>query len=308
MGERGENREHQGAVGVRALPWAVAVAAAALAGVAVVAVLQHAATTEQARERRALVARNAQLTRAALSPGSALACLDGEAGEKTGDACEAAVFASATAVAAAVAYEGERLAILKAAFDMAKQGDAQVMPALASARRAAELDRYGLAAHVLAVREGCTAVACPALAMFIDTTALKANLKAQAFETYVAQHAPQWGKPAEPAAPPPVAAAPKDDAVASVAPAAAEPPHDTQGTAHPVDRKWTFPSSDSIPAVSIMKSEPPLPKSAELPEPKVDPDLAKSVGASPEPATSTEAPRLPPKRPQTEAAPTPEPR
>ena len=108
--------------------------------------------------------------------------------------------------------------------------------------------------------------------------------------------------------PPPVAAAPKDDAVASVAPAAAEPPHDTQGTARPVDRKWTFPSSDSIPAVSIMKSEPPLPKSAELPEPKVDPDLAKSVGASPEPATSTEAPRLPPKRPQTEAAPTPEPR
>ena len=308
MGERGENREHQGAVGVRALTWAAAVAAAALAGVAVVAVVQHAATTEQARERRALISRNAELTRAALAPGSALACLDGEAGEKAGDACEAAVFASPAAVAAAVAYEGERLAILKAAFDMSKQGDAQAMAALAGARRAAELDRYGLAAHVLAVREGCTVVDCPALAMFTDTTVLKANLKAQAFETYVAQHAALWGKPAEPPAAPPVAAAPKNDAVASVAPPAAEPPHDTQGTARPVDKKWTFPSSDSIPAVSIMKSEPALPKSAELPEPKIDPDLAKSIGASPDPAKPAEEPRLPPKRPQTEAAPTPQPR
>ncbi|MGN6571777.1 MAG: hypothetical protein ACTHLO_10220, partial [Pseudolabrys sp.] len=231
---------------MRALPWAVAVAAAALAGVTVVAALQHVAATDQARERLALVSRNAELTRAALAPGSALACLDGQAGEKTGDACEAAVFAGPATVAAAVAYEGERLAILKAAFDLSKQGDAQVMAALAGARRAAELDRYGLAAHVLAVREGCTAVQCPALAMFTDTTALKANLKAQAFEAYVAQHAAQWGKPAEPA-PPPVAAAPKTDtpAVASVAPSAVEPPHDTQGTARPVDKKWTFPSSDS---------------------------------------------------------------
>ena len=307
MGERGENREHQSAVGVRALPWAVAVAAAALAGVAVVAVLQHAATTEQANERRALVLRNAELTRAALLPGSALACLDGEAGEKTGDACEAAVFAGPATVAAAVAFEGERLAILKAAFELSKQGDAQVMPALAGARRAAELDRYGLAAHVLAAREGCTVVDCPALAMFNDTTALKANLKAQAFESYVAQHAAQWGKTAEPPAPP-VAAATPPDAVASVTPPPGGPPHDEQGTARPVDRKWTFPSSESIPAVSIMKSEPPLPKAAELPEAKVDPDLAKSIGAAPEPAQPAEPQRLPPKRPQTEAAPAAEPR
>lgn len=296
----------------RLLPSAAALVAAALAGVAVVAILQHVSATEQARERLALVARNAELTRAALAPGSALACLNGEAGEKTGDACEAAVFGSAGAVAAAVAYEGERLSILKAAYDLSKQGDAQVMPALAGARRAVELDRYGLAAHVLAVREGCTAVECPVLAMFTDTTVLKANLKAQAFETYVAQYAPQWGKPAAPAAPaaPPVAAAPKEDtpAVASVAPDTVAPPHDTQGTARPVDRKWTFPSADSIPPVSIMRSEPALPKAAELPEPKADPDLARSLGVTPEPAKPAEAPRLPPKRPQSEAAPSPEPR
>ena len=301
MGERGEDRQYQGAVGVRRrlLPSAAAVIVAAAAGVAAVAALQHVAANEQARERIALLSRNAELTRAALARGSALACLDGDAGEKAGDACENDIFASAPVVAAAVAFEGERLSILKAAFDLYRQGDAQVMPALAGARRAVELDRYGLAAHVLAVREGCTAVQCPALAMFSDTTVLKANLKAQAFETYVARYAPQWGKPPE-TAPPPVAAAPKEasPAVASVA-----PPHDTQGTARPVDKKWTFPSSDSIPAVSIMKAEPALPKGAELPQPKVDPELAKSLGAAPE-----EPSRLPPKRPQNEAAPASEPR
>lgn len=292
----------------RLLGAAAAVVVAALAGVAVVATLQHVATSEQAAERRALLARNADLTRAALAPGSALACLDGEAGEKAGDACEAAVFASPQSVAAAVAFEGERLSILKAAFDLSKQGDSQIMPALAGARRAAELDRYGLAAHVFAVRDGCTVAQCAALAMFGDTTALTANLKAQAFETYVAHYAPQWGKPAEPAAPP-VAAAPTPETTPAVAALASpEPPHDKVGTARPVDKKWTFPSADSIPAISIMKPEPALPKGAALPEPKVDPDLAKSVGAIPEPAKPAEPSRLPPKRPQTEAAPAAEPR
>jgi hypothetical protein len=286
-------------LGWRLLPSAAAVVVAALAGVIVVAVTQHIAASEQAAERRALISRDAELTRAALVPGSALACLDAAAGEKAGDACEAAVFASPQAVAAAVAYEGERLSILKAAFDLSKQGDVQAMAMLAGARRAAELDRYGLAAHVLAVRDGCTVVQCPPLAMFGDTTALKANLKAQAFETYVAHYAPQWGKPAE-QGPPPVAAAPPKEAPPALA---AVTPHDTQGTARPVDKKWTFPSADSIPAVSIMNSEPKLPKAAQLPEPKVDPDLAKSVGAKPE-----EPSRLPPKRPQVEAAPAAEPR
>lgn len=312
MGERGENSQHQGAVEVtgRLLVSVAAVVLAALAGVTVVAVLQHFAATEQAGERRALLARNAELTRAALAPGSALACLDAGAGEKTGDACEAAVFASPQAVAAAVAYEGERLSILKAAFDLSKQGDAQVMPALAGARRAVELDRYGLAAHVLAVRDGCTAAQCAALAMFADSTALKANLKAQAFETYVAHYAPQWSKPAE--APPPVAAAPQAAVPATTA-AVAAPPHDTQGTARPVDKKWTFPSADSIPAVSIMSAEPKLPKGAELPEPKVTPAAAEAAAkAEAEAKAKTVKPeepsRLPPKRPQVEAAPAAQPR
>lgn len=288
---------------------AAAVAGAALAGVAIVAVMQHAVATGQAGERQALIARNAALTRAALAPGSALACLDGDAGEKAGDACEPAVFAGAPAVAAAVAFVAERLSILEAAFALARQGDTEVMAALAGARRAVELDRYGLAAHVLAVRDGCTVAQCPPLAIFTDATVLKANLKAQAFETYVARYAPHWAKPGEPT-PPAAATAPTPPAAAQAAqpaPAvASEPPHDTAGTARPVDERWTFPSADSIPAVSIMNAEPKLPKAAEPPEPKVDPDLAKSLGANAgKPAEPT---RLPPKRPPEQAAPAPAPR
>ena len=58
-------------------------------------------------------------------------------------------------------------------------------------------------------------------------------------------------------------------------------------------------------------SEPKLPKSAELPEPKVDPSIEKAYGDKPvaKPAAKQEEPaRLPPKRPQVEAAPAAEPR
>jgi hypothetical protein len=286
----------------------IPVAALVLAALAVVAVLQEMVANDQAAERRALLARNAELARAALAPGSALACLDGGAGEKVGDACEQDLFASPQAVAAAVALESARLGLLQAAFALSKHGDVQVMPAFADLRRAAELDRYGVAAHVLATRDGCTALKCDALAMFHDTTALRANLKAQAFEAYVARYAPHWGKQAQPT--PPVAAAPQaaaPAAVATVTPAA--PPHDTQGTARPVESRWNFPSADSIPPVSIMTPEPKLPKSAELPQPKVDPDLARSLGVAAAPVKKEEgAPRLPPERPKSEAAPAAAPR
>jgi hypothetical protein len=143
--------------------------------------------------------------------------------------------------------------------------------------------------------------------MFTDTAALKANLKARAFEAYVARYAPQWGKPPQ-ADQPPVAAAPKEPAAAiAAATAPPQPGHDTEGTAHPVDRKWTFPSADSIPPVSIMNAEPKLPKAAELPEPKVDPAIEKTYGDHAA-AKPDEPARLPPKRPQPEAAPGPEPR
>ena len=57
----------------------------------------------------------------------------------------------------------------------------------AARRRAIELDRFGIAAHVLAERDGCTAERCAAFAFLTDSGVLKANMKAQAFDQYVSR-------------------------------------------------------------------------------------------------------------------------
>jgi hypothetical protein len=246
------------------------IAAIVLAGLAMVAVLDRLAIGEAAAERRALLARNAELTAQAVAPGSVLACVDGGAGESVGDACEKAVYADAQNTAAAVAYTGARLSLLRDAFDFAQQGSADVLDAFAAARRTIELDRYGLAAQVLATRDGCTVERCAAFAMFKDTGPLKANMKAHAFTTYVEHYSANWAKsvPAagSPAAlPSPQAALPQPQAAVPPTP---EAPGEASAnnidvpTGKPVSSKWDFPSSASIPAVSIMNPEPALPKAA----------------------------------------------
>jgi hypothetical protein len=218
-----------------------------LAVLAVVALIDHLALAQQAAERRALNARAAALDRSALSAGSALSCLDAGAGEAVENACEKAVFASPQAAAAAVAYMGARLQLLQDGAAFAK--DKSVAAALASGRRAVELDRYGIAAQVLASRDGCTPVHCPAFALVGDADALKANLKAQVFQQYVSRYAAGWN--AATAKGPALSQAPAAAPVASAVPA-------TQ----PVKpgEHWDFPSAASIPPVSIMNVEPPVPK------------------------------------------------
>ena len=161
---------------------------------AVIGIIDRLATNERMAEQRDLRLRDSQLSVSALAPGSPLACLDGVAGEQVENACERAVFADAQSTARAVAYVTARLALLADVSAVAQRGDRDLLAAFANARRAIELDRYGIAAHVLAVRDGCTTERCAAFAMFQDTGALKANLKVRAFETYVARYASAWGK------------------------------------------------------------------------------------------------------------------
>ncbi len=258
----------------------LAIAGAVIAGGAlgVVVVLdrmtQEYKIDHQAAERRTLVQRNAELSLSAMAPGSALACLDGGAGEAVENACEKQVFADPQRAASAVAYMAARLALLA---DVAATQPAMA-ESFAATRRAVELDRYGIAAHVLAVRDGCTAEQCAAFAWLHDTAALKANLKAQVYDQYVSRHAAGWNK--EPDKQAPVAAAAPSAAVA----AASEAP-----SGRPVSDKYDFPSAASIPPVSIMNAEPPLPKAVApaAAQPKGDEEAAVPV---------------PPKRPQAQAA------
>lgn len=264
---------------------AAAIAAAALA---VIAVLDRMATDSHVAERGALFARNAELDRNAMMPGSALACLDGGAGETVQNACENAVFADARSVASAMAYTGARLTLLKDAFDLAQRGDADVLGAFAGTRRAIELDRYGFVAHVLSRRDGCTVESCPAFAMLRDTGTLKGNMKAHVFDAYIDRHADAWNKAAPPPAPeaaPSASAAPVAPSASAPVASAAAPPT----VAHPLDSRWDFPSSASIPPVSIMNAEPPLPKAA------AEAQAAQPAGEGP--ATVP----VPPRRPQIEA-------
>lgn len=241
---------------------------------AAIGIIDRLAVNERTAEHRALIQRAAQLSLSAVASGSPLACLDGVAGEQVENACENAVFADAQSTARAVVYINAQLSLLA---DVAQHSDHDLVAAFSTARRAIELDRYGIAAHVLAMRDGCTAERCAAFALFEDTAALKANLKVHAFDTYVSRYASAWNK-SEPAAEKvPQAAAPSTTPVA-------EP-----SAPHPVDSRYDFPSAASIPPVSIMNAEPPPPK---------EHTGTVSAHAGDKPAN----PPVPPKRPQTQAA------
>jgi hypothetical protein len=234
---------------------ALSLAALALAGFAVYALIDRSNVAERAADRRALLAREVELSRIALAPGSALSCLDGGAGETVENVCEKTVFASAQSTAAAVAYMDARIKLLAAA-----ARDPGLLALLASTRRAVALDRFGVAAHVLAIRDGCTAGKCGAFALVDDASVLQANLRAQVYDQYVSRYVASWNAP-------PPAAAEKPAAVSALPPPTSPVRLMASGqTAIPAVKPgehWDFPSAASIPAVSIMGAEPPLPKGAE---------------------------------------------
>lgn len=269
------------------------VLAVGLAGVFVVA--DALSRNDRAAERRALLARSDDLTARALASGSALGCLDAAAGDATETACEAAVFASPQATAAAVAYIGARLELLADAKAVEKALP-DVAPRFAGTRRAIELDRFGIAAHVLSERDGCTAAQCSGFALVADANVLKSNIKAQIFDQYVSRHAAAWNGPAaaRPAAPEVSQAAPPAAPPGTLPQtASAQPPAE----ARPVSSKYDFPSAASIPPVSIMNSEPPLSKEAAAAKAEALVKAAPGDKTPPLPVEPSKTP-VPPKRPQ----------
>jgi hypothetical protein len=257
--------------------------AALVAGVVIFGIFDRLTRSERAAEERALLERNTQLGVSAVVPGSALSCLDGLVGEEIENACEKFVFADAQSTARAVSYVGARLALLADAATAASRAGTELPGALAPIRRAIELDRFGIAAHVLAVRDGCTADHCGAFAMLGDVATLKANLKVHAFDAYVARYAAAWGKGE--AAPENVPQASTPD----TAPVASAP--EPLSPSHPLDSRYDFPSSASIPPVSIMNAEPKVPVI-----PQGNHAATEKTGSNPP---------VPPKRPQAQAAPPP---
>jgi hypothetical protein len=255
--------------------------------------LDRSTVRDQMAERRAIESRAAELTVRAMAPGSALACLDAVAGAAIETACEKALFASPEAVAAAVAYVDARISLLAASIAVGSR-DPAMQPSIARLRRAVEGDRFGLVAHVLMTR-GCTSTDCPDLKLVRDTSRIMSNMRSRAFDAHVNVHALAWnpggvtvntlaGSPAPasgPGAPQANVVVPQQPAVAMQPPpfipqapamaAVPQPMPEQQpmtsaapapATAPPAGR-YDFPSSASIPAVSIMSPEPASPAAAE---------------------------------------------
>jgi hypothetical protein len=234
-------------------------------------------------DRRALEDRKTALITGAIAPGSALSCLDERAGEAVATACEKAVFASPEAVAAAVKYVAAQLALLKDGTAYAMQ-DSTYAAELAPLRSAIELDRFGLVAHVLG-EEGCTAERCDTVATFQDSSRVMANLRDRTFDEQVKRYTASWNAPR-----------PADGVVAAVGPPVSLPSATGPGTVAP---RYDFPSSKSIPPVSIMAPEGPPPKEAARDAAPVRDVMPQSL---PAPPPSREAAVSPPGEPQSNVA------
>ena len=151
-------------------------------------------TTRQdvAAERRALEARAGALATRATMPGSPLACLDAMAGDTVEGSCERTLFATPEAMASAVSYVAAQLSLFADVSEFVHRGNSDLEPLLASLRRAIETDRYGLVAHVLATRDGCTAEQCRGVGADARRQRVNANLAQRTYEFYVGRHSAVW--------------------------------------------------------------------------------------------------------------------
>lgn len=246
-----------------------------------------------AAERRALEARADGLATRATVPGSPLACLDALAGDTVDSACERTLFASPEGLASAVSYAAAQLSLFGDVSNFVNRGHSELKPLLAILRRAVESDRYGLVAHVLATRDGCTSMQCPALARMRDAGRVTGNLAQRTYDLYVTRHSAAWPAAGSGSV---ASATPVTSAAAPVTSAtgAAQPPGESAlaspGSPRPPGAggpELFFPTSETIPPVNIMTAEP-----ARAPE------------------TAASAPvRTPPRRPaQKDQQPKPEPK
>ena len=97
-----------------------------------------------------------------------------------------------------MSYVSAQLALLADLADHART-DPSYDPMLANLRRAVESDRFGIVAHVLAVREGCTADQCGAFALLFDFSRVSANLTERTYDFYIERHVGGWPAIASPA-------------------------------------------------------------------------------------------------------------
>ncbi|OSI66441.1 hypothetical protein [Bradyrhizobium canariense] len=175
----------------------------------------------------------------------ALSCLDDLAGDAVAMGCEKALFGAPDAAAAAVSTTAARIDRLTALGDAAT-AEKSLTPDIKVLRKSLERDRYGLVAHVLVARDGCTQFDCAAFRSLTDQQRVAANMDSHLYDTLVARYAPTWNAPAA------AQSLPATAALAGLPP--------SMPTGKPTNAE--FPSASSTPPVSIMNPEPPTRQAA----------------------------------------------
>lgn len=208
------------------------------------AILERMDRRDEADERRALDTRFADLSARAMAPGSALGCLEPMTADTLDESCEKALFNNPESIAAATSYESARLTLLSKALDFQSRNPGNADDMIVSLRRGLERDRYGIVAHIFAARDGCKPDECEGFELLSDSSRVVANMRGFAFETRVAKASATASVRQQEA---PVAAAGASTSLASAAAAPASPANPSAAN---------FPSSNSIPPVSIMNNEP----------------------------------------------------
>ena len=214
----------------------------------------------------------------------ALSCLDDLAGDAVAAGCEKALFGAPDAAAAAVSYTAARIDRLTALGDVAtaEPGLSLDMKVL---RKSLERDRYGLVAHVLITRDGCTPFDCAAFRSLTDQQHVAANMGSHLYDTLVARYAPAWNAPAAASGMPVTAAL------------TGLPP--SLPTGKPTNAE--FPSASSTPPVSIMNPEPtattrqaaPAASAAPAPRAPAPTSAHAAAPAAPAPAAAAKKPPAP---------------
>ena len=222
---------------------------------------------DHAEEGRVILQRIFDLTALQAGSQSALGCLDVSPGDPLEEICERTIFANAQTVASANAFVAARFSVLREALPYATAVRSPSAGAVVSLRQVVENDPFGIAAHVLAARYGCSASQCSAFAMLTDTSKVVANLNARTYENLVSRYAPSWQGQGAPA----VSAFPgQDQAVAAVssllgqgppvvAPVLGSSPNVRITPSGAPPKGLNVPPASSIPAVSIMTEEPHTP-------------------------------------------------
>src|SRR5215469_1448022 len=245
--------------GVGLIATAVGIVTIALASAVVSGLLYR----DHAEEGRVILQRIFDLTALQARSQSALGCLDVSPGDPLEEICERTIFANAQTVASANAFVAARFSVLGEALPYATAVRSPSAGAVVSLRQVVENDPFGIAAHVLAARYGCSASQCSAFAMLTDVSKVVANLNARTYENLVSRYAPSWQEQGGPAVSAFPGQGPAAAAVSSllgqgppvVAPVLGSPNLRAVPTGAP-PKGLNVPPASSIPAVSIMTEEP----------------------------------------------------